>query len=98
MQLPIRLDRLLPAGALLAGAALAAGGGYAQGSTDGGIRSSADPAEICRDCGPPGPDLCVTVTFPDGSRLTCYEVRSTRIRDGSDDTVEGTASEVPAGR
>ncbi len=97
MRSSTRTDKLLPAGVLALCATVFAAGGRAQTSAEEIVRSPDDPADPCRNCGPGGPDLCVTITYPDGSRLTCYEVRSTRIRDGSADTLEETESDARSG-
>lgn len=67
MRVSTRIVRLLPAGTLALCAAAFAVGGSAQAH-----QVSDDP---CRGCPPPGPDKCLVIIYPDGSTLTCYQIR-----------------------
>ncbi len=68
MRLNDRLQKILFVAVLAVfGVAMASAGNTAQ--------ASAAVADVCADrygC-PGGPDFCLTITFRDGSKLTCYK-------------------------
>jgi hypothetical protein len=68
MRLIDRLQKILFVAVLAVfGVAMASAGNTAQ--------ASAAVADVCADrygC-PGGPDFCLTITFKDGSKLTCYK-------------------------